>query len=79
MRSAKLPINVAFGLAVRHLRDENGLSQEALGFRTGLHRNHVGQIERAEVMPTLGTVETIAEALNIRSSELIVRAERLSG
>jgi len=72
-----VPLHVAFGLAVRRLREEQGISQEELGLRTGLHRNHVGQIERAELNPTLGSVEVIAEALAVSPSELIERAEAI--
>jgi transcriptional regulator with XRE-family HTH domain len=38
----------------------------------------IGQIERAEMSPTLESIETIALALDIRASELIARAEELA-
>lgn len=69
---------MAFGLAVRALREERGVSQEELGHLTGLHRNHVGQIERAELNPTLKSAEVIAEALGVKASDLVAMAERLS-
>jgi transcriptional regulator with XRE-family HTH domain len=75
---AKLPLEIAFGLAVRRLREERGISQEELGSRTGLHRNHVGQIERGEMSPTLRTAEAIAAALATKTSELVARAEALT-
>ena len=71
------PLHIAFGLAVRRLREERGISQEELGQLTGLHRNHVGQIERAELNPTLKSVELIARALTVEPSELISLAEKL--
>jgi XRE family transcriptional regulator, regulator of sulfur utilization len=74
---ARVPLNVAFGLAVRQLREQQSLSQEELGLRTGLHRSHVGEIERAELNPTLKSVELIAEALGVTPSELIASAEGL--
>lgn len=46
-------INVLFGLRVRQLRLERGLTQEQLGYECGLHRTYVGQIERAEKNITL--------------------------
>jgi transcriptional regulator with XRE-family HTH domain len=73
---ARLPLHVAFGRVVRELREEQGVSQEELGNRTGLHRNHVGQIERGELAPTLKSVEVIAAALDVQPSELIARSER---
>jgi transcriptional regulator with XRE-family HTH domain len=74
---ARLPLHVAFGRVVRELREERGLSQEELGNRTGLHRNHVGQVERGELAPTLKSVEILADALGLQPSELIARSERL--
>ena len=74
---ARLPLHVAFGRVVRELREERGLSQEELGNRTGLHRNHVGQVERGELAPTLKSVEVLADALGLPASELIARSERV--
>lgn len=74
---ARLPLHVAFGRVVRELRAEQGISQEELGNRTGLHRNHVGQVERGELSPTLTSVDVLAETLGLPASELIARAERL--
>jgi transcriptional regulator with XRE-family HTH domain len=74
---ARLPLHVAFGRVVRELRTEQGISQEELGNRTGLHRNHVGQVERGELSPTLISVDVLAETLGLPASELIARAERL--
>jgi DNA-binding XRE family transcriptional regulator len=39
---------IALGRAVYELRARRGLSQEELGFQSGLHRNYVGAIERGE-------------------------------
>jgi transcriptional regulator with XRE-family HTH domain len=73
---SRTPLSVGFGIAVRQLRQERQLSQEELGHRTGLHRNHVGEIERAELSPTLNSVEVLADALGVTPSELIAFAEQ---
>jgi transcriptional regulator with XRE-family HTH domain len=66
----------AFGHAVRELRACRGLSQEALGYAAGLHRNYVGAIERGELNPTIRTVLRLAVGLRIRPSWLVQLAER---
>jgi transcriptional regulator with XRE-family HTH domain len=68
-------LNIGFGDAVRRLRGERQLSQEELGRRAELHRAHVGEIERGEISPTLDSVKSIADALDVRPSELVALAE----
>jgi DNA-binding XRE family transcriptional regulator len=69
-------LHVAFGLAVREVRAERAISQEELGYRAGLHRNYVSRIERGKVVPTLRTVEALADALMTAPSALIAESER---
>lgn len=64
-------INVLFGLRLRQLRLEKGLTQEQLGYECGLHRTYVGQIERAEKNITLKNIEKIAKHLDVNISELL--------
>jgi transcriptional regulator with XRE-family HTH domain len=68
-------LTFAFAEAVRQARSDRGISQEELGRRSGLHRAHVGEIERGEVSPTLDSVEAIARALEMRPSDLIQSGE----
>jgi transcriptional regulator with XRE-family HTH domain len=70
------PFLLGLGDAIRELRDERNCSQERLGLDSGVHRNYIGGIERAERRPTLTTVATLAVALGVRPSELIARAEK---
>lgn len=67
----------AFGDALKQLREERGLSQEAAALACGIDRAHFGKLERAVKTPTLGTVWRIADALQARPSDLLARAERL--
>lgn len=69
------PLDVAFGRAVRALREERGLSQEALSFACGRHRTYVSGIERGTSSPTLGTIAVLAGALQVTAAELVRRAE----
>lgn len=64
-----------FGQSVRRLREEVGYSQEKLAERANLSRSYIGEVERGEVVPSLLTLGKIAEALELRLSELIVHSE----
>jgi transcriptional regulator with XRE-family HTH domain len=66
------------GAAIRDIRRERGISQERLSLDSGVHRNYIGGIERAERQPTLATVAVLADTMGVRTSDLILRAERKS-
>lgn len=70
------PFLLGLGEVIRDLRDKRNFSQERLGLESGVHRNYIGGIERAERRPTLVTVATLAVTLGIRPSELVARAEK---
>lgn len=67
----------AFGKALRKLREERGLSQEAAALACGIDRAYFGQLERAVKTPTLKTVWRIADGLDTTPSKLLRRAEQL--
>jgi transcriptional regulator with XRE-family HTH domain len=69
--------HIAFGRALRQLRDAQNLSQEQLGYKAGLHRNYIGGVERAELNPTLTSIVKLARALSMQPSELLAAAEAL--
>jgi transcriptional regulator with XRE-family HTH domain len=68
---------VALGAAVRDLRARRGISQEHLADLSGMHRTYVGGIERGVRNPSLKNIRRLAEALDVRTSELLLRAEQL--
>ena len=70
MYSSSNNINILFGKRVRECRNNLGMSQEELGYRTGLHRTYIGHIERAEKNITLKNIEKIAKSLNIDIKDL---------
>jgi transcriptional regulator with XRE-family HTH domain len=65
----------ALGAAVRDLRYRRVISQEDLGFRTGLHRNYIGALERGEINPTFRTLLRVVHGLDVPLSEVIDRYE----
>jgi transcriptional regulator with XRE-family HTH domain len=64
-------INNIFGRNVARIRKAQGISQEELADRCGIHRTYVGSIERGEKSPTLNTIAKIAKGLNVGVCELI--------
>ena len=60
-----------FGVALRRVRHERGLSQEALAEATGLSANFVGEMERGLKAPGLGVIVKLARALDISVHELL--------
>ena len=61
----KSNINEEVGFNIRRIREERGLSQEALAALASLHRAYVGQIERGEKNIGLKNLEKIAKALEV--------------
>jgi transcriptional regulator with XRE-family HTH domain len=59
------------GDKVRELREAKGWSQEELGFKSGLHRNYVGRIERGEQNVAVVNVARLAKALGVRPRDLL--------
>lgn len=62
------------GDAIRALRLEKGISQEALADESMIDRSHLGKIERGERNVTLLNVLKIARALNLSASDLLRQA-----
>ncbi|MCA3238371.1 MAG: helix-turn-helix domain-containing protein [Curvibacter sp.] len=64
-----------FGEAVRTLRNSRGYTQEELAEKAGIHVNSVSLVERGLTPPTLDTICSIADALEIRVSDLVKEME----
>lgn len=61
-----------FGEVLKELRLERGLTQDELAEKAMLNdRSHVSALERATKSPSLPTLFTLADALNIMPSELL--------
>ncbi|MEO8131592.1 MAG: helix-turn-helix transcriptional regulator [Bryobacteraceae bacterium] len=67
----------AFGAVLRAIRTESGMSQEELGFRTGLDRTFISLLERGVRSPTIVTIFKLAEVLDVAPSEMVHRMEAL--
>ena len=69
-------IRVAYGKAVRAIRQDKKISQEELGDLCGLHRTYISDIELGKRNVSLENIEKIAHALQVKKSELFVEVEQ---
>lgn len=75
MRRAANP-QPALGAAVRQLRGERGLTQEALAHDADITAGHLSMIERGLANPSWGAVRAIAKALSVSVADLAKLADR---
>ena len=61
-----------FGENLRRVRRREGLSQEKLAGRAGLHRTEVGLLERSARTCRIDTLIPLAGAVAVRPEELLV-------
>lgn len=69
--AADMPVRDRLALRVRLLRAARGWSQEDLAEQSGLHRNYIGHIERAELNAGLDNIEKIARAFGVTLCALL--------
>lgn len=60
---------------LRRLREERGITREALAFRSGVTVSALFRIERGKVAPGWGTVRLLAKGLGITMVELSAAVE----
>lgn len=66
---------IGLGKAIRTLRKEGQLSQEALGERSEIHPTWISHIESGRINPTWGNVRRIARGLKVPLPRLAELAE----
>jgi len=65
----------ALGKAIRQLREERGMTQEALAQEAGVTVGHMSMIERGHSNPTWATVKAIAAGLQVSLTDVTKLAE----
>lgn len=63
------PTRKQFAKRLKALRKRANLSQEELGFKSGLHRTYIGSIERAEQNISVDNIHKLAKALKVSVDE----------
>lgn len=61
----------AIATKLRSARQERGMTQEDVAAKAKLSTNYYARIERAEVSPSVETLEKLVKALKIKSSEIL--------
>lgn len=60
-----------FARNLRVIRNEQGLSQEDLALKSGLHRTYIGSVERGERNISIDNMGRLATALDISLLEML--------
>ena len=66
----------SFGRVLRSLRSEKGISQEKLAELSGLDRSYVSLLERGLRQPSLETLFSIGDSLDVSPSEIVRMVEK---
>lgn len=65
--------NETLGDFIQKCRQQYGWTQEELGWRTGITREHVGRVERGKCIPSVQTLYDLEKALNLPECSLVKR------
>ena len=60
-----------FGLRMREIRKDRGISQEKLADLAGLHRTYVSSVERGQRNVSLLNIDRFAKALKVTIRDLM--------
>jgi len=73
--SRSLTPDATLARTLRRMREERGISREALAFRAGITTGALARIELAQAVPGWETVRGIAMALDVSMVELSAAVE----
>lgn len=75
-RKLQTDLRGRFGQAIKTCREAQGLTQEDLADRAGLHRTYLSDVERGTRNLSLLNIERLAAALDLSLAELFRRVEQ---
>ena len=67
--------SVVVGKVIQEIRERKNISQEVISGLADIGRTHLSAIERGVRKPTLETLFKIADALNVKPSEIVKMIE----
>lgn len=65
----KTAINQILGAQIRRLREEKGLSQEELAFRSGISVSTLGRVERGVLSLAINKIPALAKTLEVKAGQ----------
>ncbi len=66
-----MTVSIAFGLRLREMREERGISQDTLARVTGVHDTAIGRFERGARELRLTTIRRLARGLGVPPGVLV--------
>lgn len=70
-RTTPDPLALAIGQRIRQLRMEANLTMEKLAFESEFSKGHLSSLERGLVMPTVASLQVLAERLGVLVADLV--------
>jgi transcriptional regulator with XRE-family HTH domain len=64
------------GTVLREVREQAGVTQQALAAKAGMDRAYISEIERGKASPSVDRLFRICQALGVRASTVVARVER---
>jgi len=75
-KTSQSDLSSGLGTAIKNERSALGISQDELAKRSGLHRTYVSDLERGARNPTVGSIQKIANALQVPVGKLFEIADQ---
>jgi transcriptional regulator with XRE-family HTH domain len=66
---------VQLGAALASIRHDNGLTQEELALRSGVHRAYIAELERGRRNPSVETMRKIVKPLRVSLTDWFAKAK----
>lgn len=73
------PLQRELGDRIRQRRDELGLTQAALAFKSEIHYSYIGSLETGGRNPSVDLLARLAKALDMDLGDLVAGLQRLRG